>query len=71
MLLTKHYSKIITAIPIALGLLMIIANVQFGYEIDESAINLIEFLIGSTVLGGLTRGGYTKYLEYKKKLNEN
>jgi len=65
----KHlYSKILTALPIILAHLMIIANVQFGYEIDASAVNLIEFLVGSTVIGGVTSAGFKKYLNYKEKL---
>jgi len=65
----SNYSRILTAIPIILGLLMIAANVQFGYEIDESAINLIEFIVGGTIIGGVSRSGFKKYLKYKEKLN--
>lgn len=69
--MTKHiYSKILTALPIILAHLMIIANVQFNYEIDQSAVSLIEFLVGSTVLGGVGNAAFRKYLDYKKKLLE-
>lgn len=66
--MSSQYSRILTGIPILLGLLMIVANVQFNYEITPEAINLIEFLVGGTIIGGLTRSGYTKYIQYKEKI---
>lgn len=61
----SDYSKIITALPILVGLLIVGLDFVTGFEVTESQIDLIEFLIGTTVVGGVANAGYKRYVAYK------
>lgn len=63
------YSKIITAIPLLIGALLIGVEYFTGFIVTESQIQLVEFMIGSTVLGGVANSGFKKFKEYKEKQN--
>jgi len=61
------YSKIITTLPIIIGLLMIGVEFTTEFTITESQVQLIEFIIGGTIFGGVANKGYKRFVEYKTK----
>ena len=63
-----NYSKIVTLAPIVLGLVMIIAEYLTEFTVTESQIQLIEFLIGGTIFGGVANKGFKRYIAYKEKI---
>ncbi len=64
----SQYSKIITALPLFVGFLFLGLDYFAGFEINDSHIQLIEFMIGSTVIGGVGNSGFKKYIAYKEKI---
>ena len=69
-----NYSKLITALPVIFGLLL----VGFDYLVDdetfvirESHIELVEVAIGGTILGGTANAGFKRYTQYKTKLMDS
>ncbi|MCA9828542.1 MAG: hypothetical protein KC444_09205 [Nitrosopumilus sp.] len=61
----SDFSKILTALPIVVGLIFLGLDFVTGFEITESQVQLVEFLVGSTVLGGVTNAGFKRYTEFK------
>jgi len=65
------YSKIITAIPLLIGALLILVEYATDFTVTESQIQLVEFMIGGTILGGVANSGFKKFKDYKEKQNGN
>jgi len=63
-----NYSKIITLAPIVIGLLMIGLDYLADFTITAEQVQLIEFIIGGTIFGGVANGGFKKYVAYKEKV---
>lgn len=63
------YSKIITTIPLLIGALLIAVEYFTEFTVTESQINLVEFMIGGTIFGGVATSGMKKFKEYKEKQN--
>jgi len=61
-------SKLLTIVPIIFGLLFVGVDFVFGdtYTIEPSHVQLIEFAIGSTVIGGTANAGYKRFTQYKQ-----
>ena len=64
----SNYSKILTALPILVGLLFVGLDYAVGFEINESQVRLIEYIIGGTILGGVSNAGFKKFTDYKAKI---
>lgn len=67
--MSLDYSKIITALPLFVGFLLIGVDYFFEFEIKEAHIQLVEFMIGSTIIGGVANKGYKRFIDYKAKNN--
>jgi len=67
--MSKHYSKIITALPLLIGALLIGVEYFTDFTVTDSQIQLVEFMIGGTILGGVANSGMKKFKEYKEKQN--
>jgi len=63
------YSKIITALPLLIGALLIGVEYFTDFVVTESQIQLVEFMIGGTIIGGVANSGFKKFKEYKEKTN--
>lgn len=65
----SNTSKLLTVLPIIFGLLFVGVDFVFGdqFTIEATHIQLIEFAIGSTVIGGTANAGYKRFIDYKKK----
>lgn len=63
-----NYSKIVTLAPIVLGLVMIMAEYLADFSVTQSQIQLIEFLIGGTIFGGVANKGFKRFIAYKEKI---
>ena len=63
------YSKIITTIPLVIGALLILVEYATDFTVTDSQIQLVEFMIGGTILGGVATSGMKKFKEYKEKIN--
>lgn len=63
-----NYSKAITLAPILIGLLMIGLDYLADFTITAEQVQLIEFIIGGTIIGGVANGGFKKYVAYKDKV---
>lgn len=61
------YSKIITTIPLVIGALLILVEYVTEFTVTDSQINLVEFMIGGTIFGGVATSGMKKFKEYKEK----
>jgi len=64
-----NYSKIITALPLLIGALLIGVEYFTEFVVTESQIQLVEFMIGGTIIGGVANSGFKKFKEYKEKQN--
>ncbi len=64
-----NYSKLLTLAPIIAGLLMIALDYLAEFTITESQVQLIEFMIGGTIIGGVANSGYKRFIAYKEKNN--
>lgn len=62
-----QYSKILTLAPILIGLIMIALDYLAEFQMTQSQVQLIEFIVGGTILGGVTNGGFKKYMAFKEK----
>ncbi len=62
------YSQIITAIPLAIGALLIGLEYFTGFSVTDSQIELVEFMIGGTIFGGVANSGMKKFKDYKEKI---
>ncbi len=65
------YSKINTTMPLVLGALLILVEYATEFTVTESQIQLVEFMIGGTIFGGVATSGMKKFKEYKEKQNGN
>ena len=65
------YSKIITTIPLVIGALLILVEYATECTVTDSQIQLVEFMIGGTIFGGVATSGMKKFKEYKEKINGN
>jgi len=65
----NSYSKIITALPLLIGALLIGVEYFTNFTVTDSQIQLVEFMIGGTILGGVANSGMKKFKEYKEKQN--
>jgi len=63
-----NYSKAITLAPILIGLIMIGLDFLADFTITQSQVQLIEFIIGGTIFGGVANGGFKRYTAYKEKI---
>lgn len=63
-----NYSKIITAIPLAIGALLIGVEYFTGFVVTDSQIQLVEFMIAGTIFGGVANSGMKKFKDYKEKI---
>lgn len=63
----SQYSKILTLAPILIGLIMISLDYLAEFQMTQSQVQLIEFIVGGTILGGVTTGGFKKYMAFKEK----
>jgi len=63
------YSRIITSIPLLIGALLIGVEYFTDFVVTESQIQLVEFMIGGTIIGGVANSGFKKFKEYKEKQN--
>jgi len=64
----SKYSQIITAIPLAIGALLIGLEYFTGFSVTDSQIELVEFMIGGTIFGGVANSGMKKFKDYKEKI---
>jgi len=62
------YSKLITALPLIIGALLIGVEYFTGFTVTDSQIQLVEFMIGGTIIGGVANSGMKKFKEYKEKV---
>jgi len=62
------FSKIIVSLPIFGGFILIAIDYFFGFEVNEQHIQLIEFMIGSTVIGGVGNASMKRFVAYKEKI---
>ena len=65
------FSKLITAAPIVIGLLLVgidYIDVEDQYEITQSHIDMFEWIIGGTIFGGVANAGFKRYTQYKEKV---
>jgi len=62
------YSKIITAIPLAIGALLIGVEYFTEFTVTQSQIDLVEFMIAGTIFGGVANSGMQKFKDYKEKI---
>jgi len=67
--MSLSYSKIITALPLLLGGLLILVEYATDFTVTDSQIQLVEFMIGGTIFGGVATSGMKKFKEYKEKQN--
>lgn len=65
------YSKILTTIPLVIGALLILVEYATEFTVTDSQIQLVEFMIGGTIFGGVATSGMKKFKEYKEKKNGN
>ena len=65
------YSKILTTIPLIIGALLILVEYATEFTVTDSQIQLVEFMIGGTIFGGVATSGMKKFKEYKEKQNGN
>lgn len=65
------YSKILTTIPLVIGALLILVEYATEFTVTDSQIQLVEFMIGGTIFGGVATSGMKKFKEYKEKINGN
>ena len=63
----SQFSKILTVAPLLWGMLFLTIDFLTEFVITESQIMLIEFMIGSTVIGGTANAGFKRYVKYKNK----
>ena len=63
------YSKIITTLPLLIGALLIGVEYFTDFTVTDSQIQLVEFMIGGTIFGGVANSGMKKFKEYKEKQN--
>lgn len=61
---TKSYALVFIPLLIAGG--MIAVETFTTFTIDEKMIELVEYMLGGTIIGGLTRKGFNIYKENKK-----
>jgi len=66
-------SKMLTVLPVIFGLLFVGVDFVFGdtFTIEQTHVQLIEFLIGSTVLGGTANAGYKRFVNYKTEVSKS
>jgi len=64
------YSQIITLAPIVLGIAMILAEYLADFTVTQSQIQLVEFLIGGTIFGGVANKGFKRFIAYKEKVRQ-
>jgi len=67
----SSFSKILTVLPIIIGLLMLAGDYAADFTVTESQVDLIEFIIGSTVIGGTVNAGFKRYTNYKEKVKQS
>ncbi len=60
------YSKIITALPLLIGALLIGVEYFSGFIVTDSQIQLVEFMIGGTIIGGVANKGFKRYIDFKE-----
>ena len=65
--MSLNYSKIITVLPLILGGVLILVEFVTDFTVTSSQIELVEFMIGGTILGGVANSGFKKFKEYKEK----
>lgn len=46
---------------------MIALDYLAEFQMTQSQVQLIEFIVGGTILGGVTNGGFKKYMAFKEK----
>ncbi len=61
------YSKIITILPLLIGALLILVEYATEFTVTESQIQLVEFMIGGTIIGGVANKGFKRFVDYKKE----
>lgn len=52
-----------------IGALLIGVEYFTEFVVTQSQIDLVEFMIGGTILGGVVNSGFKKFKEYKEKQN--
>jgi len=67
--MSLSYSKIITALPLLLGGILILVEYATEFTVTSSQIELVEFMIGGTIFGGVANSGFNKFKAYKEKQN--
>ncbi len=67
--MNASYSKIITTIPLVIGFLLVGVEYFTDFVVTDSQIQLVEFMIGGTIFGGVANSGMKKFKEYKEKIN--
>lgn len=65
--MSKHFSKILVTLPIIGGFIMIGIEYLFDFTVNEAHIQLIEFMIGSTIVGGVGNASFKRFTDYKAK----
>ena len=62
-------SKFLTILPIIFGLIFVGIDFALGdqFTLEQTHIQLIEFAIGSTVIGGTANAGFKRFVKYKEK----
>jgi len=64
----SKFSKYLTLLPIIIGLIMLAGDYLADFSVTSSQVELIEFIIGSTVIGGTVNAGFKRYTAYKEKV---
>jgi len=64
--MSVSYSKLITLLPILIGALLIGVEYFSEFTVTQSQIDLVEFMIGGTIIGGVANSGMKKFKEYKE-----
>jgi len=67
--MSVSYSKLITLLPILIGAVLIGLEYFTDFTVTQSQIDLVEFMIGGTIIGGVANSGMKKFKEYKEKIN--
>ena len=61
------FPKVLVSLPILGGFIMIGLEYLFEFTVNEAHIQLIEFMIGSTILGDVGNASFKRFTNYKVK----
>lgn len=53
-------------LPLLIGALLIGVEYFTGFIVTDSQIQLVEFMIGSTVIGGTANAGFKRYIKFRE-----